>query len=73
VDFILQGVQAEVQVLGLAPFGGGAVELAVWVNQPAGGLGLLVSRGILLRLQGIEEVATGVALANELADGDIAG
>jgi hypothetical protein len=73
VDFILQGVQAEVQVLGLAPFRGGAVELALRVNQPAGGLGFLVSRGILLRLQGIEQVAAGVALANELAHEDIAG
>jgi hypothetical protein len=73
VDFILQGVQAKVQVLGLAPFRRGAVELAVRVNQPTGGLGFLVSRGILLRLQGIEEVATSVALANELAREDIFG
>ncbi len=62
LDFALQDVQTEVEVLGLALFGGGAVELALGVNQPASRIGLLISRGVLLRLDGIEQVATGVAL-----------
>jgi hypothetical protein len=31
LDLVLQGVQAEVEMLGLAPFGSGAVELATGV------------------------------------------
>lgn len=50
LDLVLQRVQAEVEMLGLAPLRGGAVELAARVDQPAGGLGLLVARRILLRL-----------------------
>ncbi len=62
LDFTLQGVQTEVEMLGLALFGGGAVELALGVNQPASRVGLLISRGVLLWLDGIEQVATRVAL-----------
>lgn len=62
LDLVLEGVQTEVEMLRLALFRGGAVELATGVDQPAGSLGLLVSRGIQIRLERIKEVAAGVAL-----------
>ncbi len=69
LDLGLQGVEAEVEVLGLAALRGGTVELAAGVDQPAGGLGLLVPLGVEVGLEGVEEVAAGVALGNELAAG----
>ena len=67
LDFTLQGVQTEVEMFGLALFGGGTVKLALGVDQPASRISLLVSRGVLLGLDGIEQVATRVTLRNELA------
>lgn len=70
-NLALEGVQAEVEMLGLAPLRSGAVQLAAGVDQPTGRLGLLVSGGVQLRFQGVEEVTTCVALRNELAAGRI--
>jgi hypothetical protein len=68
LDLILEGVQTEVEMLGLALFRGGAVELATGVDQPTGRLGLLVSRGIQIWLEGIKEIAAGVALAKSISN-----
>jgi hypothetical protein len=66
-NLALKGVQAEVEMLSLTPLRSGAVKFAAGVDQPTGRLGLLVSGGIQLRLQGVEKVTTCVALTNELA------
>jgi hypothetical protein len=73
LDFTLKGVKAEVEVLSLAPLRGGPIQLAAGVDQPTGRLGLLVPGGVPVGLQGIEEVATCVALTNELATEGVAG
>jgi hypothetical protein len=64
---LLKSVQLEVQVLRLALLGGGTVELAAGVDEPAGGLGgdVVVGLGgalLGLGLEGIEQVSALVAL-----------
>jgi hypothetical protein len=62
LNLILQGIQAEVEMLGLTSLRGGAIEFAARVNEPTSCLRLLVSRRIPVRLQGVEEVSACIAL-----------
>ena len=69
-QLVRKSVQAQVEVLGLASFGRGAVDFASWVDEPTGSLGFtglgLVSavRVFLLGLERIQDGATGVALVS---------
>lgn len=65
---ILNRVQAQVEVLGSPLLGGGTVDLASGVNQPASRLGLnmvvVLVAGLTFRLEGIQKSTTGIALVS---------
>lgn len=67
-DLLVELVQSDVKVLGLAPLGGRAVELAAGVDEPAGTLALVFAGSILVGLHGVEEVAASVALVTAGAE-----
>lgn len=67
-DLLVELVQSDVKVLGLAPLGGRAVKLAAGVDEPAGTLALVFAGSVLVGLHGVEEVAASVTLVTTGAE-----